>query len=621
MGKRGQVTQFIIIGLILLFAVGLFILVQEIIKKSEQDIKPPPSFEPLFDVVDRCFEDNLYEGLQILGTQGGYINITPEMRLYGRYLSLYDEAKIGIPYWYYDGENHNPTIQSMEIELENFIEDNMDICIQGYGNLSEEYNVKKLADHEADVVLGAEDVSATLQYPIEASLKRTGEKWKKVTYRTSVPIRLRKLYELALIILQRENQDMFLENTIFDLMSISPDIPITNVMFKCSPFTKNIITVRDKIKGLANYNFPDIKINNTKTSDFIPGDKTYANARLVWDIGPEAYDYSDIAVQFDYRRDWPMLIQASPSRGGILRAEPMKIFDLVPTCYLQYHFTYDLNFPVKVSLFDPEGIKNQLYRFDFAFPVMLNHNRGDRVNAPIVTALDIPAYGGAYCDEYPKDEIDIRIINRVTFEDINHVDVWSRCGPYECYLGETTPTDSQYMLRAQVPRCKFAEIYTEKQGYTSIDTTIDTTNVTAMDGEVMPLKRISIEAVKRNINTPQIAEYLAPGEFVTVTFTNHEYGYQATAAYPVENMSYIELFADWNYEYEVEAYLIRNDTLLGGYHINWSVPWREFYFANNIGLSVVYDPAVETDEEAQYNMFVNLVNYSKKIKEPKLNQG
>lgn len=621
MRKRGQVTQFIIIGLILLFAVGLFILVQEIIKSPETTPKPPPSFEPLVAVIESCMSTNLEDALQIIGAQGGRINITPQMKLTGRYLSLYDEAGVGIPYWYYNGENHNPTLLSMESDIENYIETTMTPCIREFGNLSEEFNVKYAGELDADVTINAEDVSLELEYPLEASLKRTGEEWTLTKRFISLPVRLRKAYELALKILEKENQEMFLENTIFDLMVLSPDVPISNVKFSCRPFTANLANVRSKIKGLANYNFPDIRINNTADMEFAPSDKSYARNRLLWDIGPEAYTYDDLTVQFDYRTDWPMMIQATPSRGSVLRAEPMKIYDKIPTCYLQYHFVYDLNFPVKVSIFDPEGLKNRQYRFDFAFPVLLNHNRGDRVNAPIIADVDVPAFDSSFCDEYVKDSVTFIAKNRITNEDINHVDLWSTCGPYECYIGETVPTRTGYKLEANIPRCKFAKIHAEKLGYTSIESELDTTSTSEFEAQLLPKKKLLFEVVKHNVNNPDFAEYLDEDEYVTVTFKNHQYEYESLAAYPFGNESYLELLADWNFEYEIEAYLLKNDSVMGGYHFNWSVPWEDLFFAKSVTISVVYDPDVDESDEAQYNLFANLENISMEVPEPRLNRG
>lgn len=619
--KRGQVTLFIIIGLVLLFAVGLFILVQEYIKAPEVSPKPPPSFEPLAAVVDSCLSTNLEDSLQILGAQGGRINITPEMKLTRRYLEIFKEAGVGIPYWYYAGENHNPTIQSMESEIESYIEQTMTPCINEFGNLTQEFNVVYKGDLEADVTIGDEQVTVQLEYPLEASLRRTGEEWTMTKRFVSLPVRLKKAYELALLILQKENEQMFLENTIFDLMVLNPDIPITNVKFSCKPFTANLGTIRNKIKGLANYNFPDIRINNTDVPQFIPSDKSYATNRLLWDIGPQAHDYKDLVVQFDYQTDWPMHVYATPSRGSVLRAEPMKIYDKIPTCYLQYHFVYDLNFPVKVSILDPEGLKNRQFRFDFAFPVLLNHNQGDRVNAPIRANIDVPAYDSSFCDEYVKDTVTFSVKNRITNEDINHAEIWSTCGPYECYLGETKPTRNGYVLEANVPRCKFAKIHAEKLGYTSYDVEFDTTSATHFDAQLLPKKKVMFEVVKHDIDNPDFAEYLEEDEYVTVTFTNDQYDYQALSAYPLGEESFLELLADWNYEYMVEAYLIKNDSVIGGYKGNWSIAWKDLFFSQSIALSVVYDPEVEQRDDAQFNLFMNLEDFSKEVPSPRLNKG
>ena len=88
MGKRGQVTAFIIIGLVLLFAIGLFVLLKEILPDQPTSQRIPPGFEPVGELIDQCIALSLHDGLDILGAQGGWINLTPQLRTPGRYLGI-----------------------------------------------------------------------------------------------------------------------------------------------------------------------------------------------------------------------------------------------------------------------------------------------------------------------------------------------------------------------------------------------------------------------------------------------------------------------------------------------------------------------------------------------------
>ena len=47
-------------------------------------------------------------------------------------------------------------------------------------------------------------------------------------------------------------------------------------------------------------------------------------------------------------------------------------------CVNAYHFTYDVTYPLLVSITDPDAFKGDGYTFRFSFPVIIDHNEGKR---------------------------------------------------------------------------------------------------------------------------------------------------------------------------------------------------------------------------------------------------
>ena len=81
MQKRGQATIFIIIGLVIVLVVaGLIIFRQELFvsqweKEQAESLIVPEQAEEIHTHVYTCVEEVVGNGLDLLGAQGGYINL------------------------------------------------------------------------------------------------------------------------------------------------------------------------------------------------------------------------------------------------------------------------------------------------------------------------------------------------------------------------------------------------------------------------------------------------------------------------------------------------------------------------------------------------------------------
>ena len=103
MQKRGQVTTFIILGLLIVIAIILLLV---ILKVPIGELKTGPSeeiarqlqIESIKEYVDSCVKDTANNGLYIIGLQGGYINLPDK---------VLEIDNIKIAYGYYKGKNVN----------------------------------------------------------------------------------------------------------------------------------------------------------------------------------------------------------------------------------------------------------------------------------------------------------------------------------------------------------------------------------------------------------------------------------------------------------------------------------------------------------------------------------
>lgn len=195
--KRGQVTIFIIIGIVIVSAVSLFLLfrggvIPEIGKARETN---PSAF------LDSCIEDKVREAVEVIGLQGGYIS-NP---LHKSFLFKDEESPTDISYLCYNQNDYLPCvnqepmlIQHLEDEIKSYISDEVNLCFsrltsslgrQGYtvdanyeeGNFEVELMPKKVV----------------IEINAELTLTKTGETTKQEDFKISIPSRFYDLIEVV----------------------------------------------------------------------------------------------------------------------------------------------------------------------------------------------------------------------------------------------------------------------------------------------------------------------------------------------------------------------------------------------------------------------------------------
>lgn len=142
MNKRGQVTIFIIIAIILIAAVALYFVLRDKISVD----KIPLEVEPVYINLMSCLEETTEEGVEYLALHGGYYDVPKKTSI------LYFTEDI--PYYYLNSREYVPSIERIEGELENYIHNYLSNCLnfedfeeQGYkineGDLLVSVNIKE----------------------------------------------------------------------------------------------------------------------------------------------------------------------------------------------------------------------------------------------------------------------------------------------------------------------------------------------------------------------------------------------------------------------------------------------------------------------------------------------
>lgn len=116
MGKRGQVTIFIIIAIILVVIISVFFILRSGVLKN---IFLSES-ERIKVFVEFCIGETGNEGIYEIGQKGGYFS-APNF-----------STVLEIPYYYSNNKSYVPSKGEIEIEISKYVNENLPLCVKNF---------------------------------------------------------------------------------------------------------------------------------------------------------------------------------------------------------------------------------------------------------------------------------------------------------------------------------------------------------------------------------------------------------------------------------------------------------------------------------------------------------
>lgn len=433
--KKGQITLFIIISIILIAAgiSGYFLLKQ---KKT----KYPQQIQDIEDSYINCLKDIVIKSKDILMQRGGYIYMPKETNAGIYFSNLFDFMGEKIPYWLYYDLNGNaieqkPSLNDIENEISKFIGDNIDICDDVLESYNSSYEKKvnridvKIKDDGLDIIAY-----------IDLRINKNEASYLIKEHKFFVQSNLKKLYENAERIYEYEKQIRFLENYTFDVISLYGYT--TGFKLQCLPLIFNKEEIKQNLIDALEVNIERIKFEGN-----------YYNARNDFDayfIKPETID-NGIFVNALYSRIFPTKIEiyGNENKVGLLKFDPIGNqpgLNLVGFCYVPYHLVYDISYPIVFVLSDGKEI--------FKFPLIVNIERNG-VKSLIGENETIKT------KEICKRKTTNAKIFVYSGETPIDADIYFNCLDTTCYLGKA----QDGYLETKVPECINAFIIANADGY------------------------------------------------------------------------------------------------------------------------------------------------------------
>ncbi|MEM4267599.1 MAG: hypothetical protein QXK37_02080 [Candidatus Woesearchaeota archaeon] len=596
MQKKGQITTFIIIGIIVAFSLGV---IYTITQGYIPGIGVPNEIRDIKKFTESCLDAVSKEGISIMAVQGGYIEIPKSIRSES---SSYLNHGFIVPLWYYSGQNRMPTLKMMEDELSSHIAKNLPECLNNFSAFHGKYSFSTRGGANIKTKINENNIVVKMDYPLQIKILGEERVYNLNEYSAEIKSNLGKLYSLARIIMEKENRDAFLENYTDEMIACSDWLPYEGMEFSCQPKVWFEDEMKKYVQTLIMHNLHFLMFENT---DIKPtGIPYYDKQYLVKAVSGSKY--KGIKVNIIYNPEWPMEFEVTPSEDGVVRANEFKIANLIGTCVKVYHHKYSLNYPVLFQLIDREHPLDQFY---FATPVIIKRNLPNRygevplwpeeidriaskefcaLNSSTTTYLtDKDGQIVALKGVQNKRRYSLRVYavdKEVGYPDgtIPDVRIKYQCVQFLCDIGNTNYlyeegliASSLASLDALFPTCSGGILIAEKSGYmkarqqVSVDEETDRSQVVI---EMVPLKKLDFDVRVVEDHNGLIQERdIAPGETALINLKNPEMGYDLSLIYP-SDFDYYNNFSIMvgDFTYQVDIKLVKDELYLGGASLNWT---------------------------------------------------
>ncbi|MFP4117885.1 MAG: hypothetical protein ACLFTR_03090 [Candidatus Woesearchaeota archaeon] len=511
-GKKAQITVFIIVGLFIVATVTGFLMfreseLRESFIQQESGIvqeKVGSTFVPVQDFVNTCLETVTRDAVERVGRHGGYVS-TEELdanradptspRSNSIHYWPRDES-FKIAYWWHmtsepfchlsdscEFASHMPPLDggspdAVDAQIEGFVEENINSCISGFsGFASQGFDFDVRDEPEADVTIARDNLVVSMDYPFEASYESQSETMER--FSASLDIDLRKLWEIGETIANIQKDGAPFEVALLEMIALysgtGPDAllppPYSSIAMKRED--RKFAWTRSEIKNsmmsmLSSYipMFSVVESGNFALANVDSGIDTAVFDSMIFSVdtieNPTRYD-----INFDYRSWWDLYLNIGDSE--MLKPEDMEmpVLSDIPgvgaimdqAMPSRYHFTYDVSFPVLVSIRDRDAFNEDGFIMNLALETNVRSNTpaspGDEMNNLSAMSGDNPFGGSRMCRSNNLDVEDLKltVVDSVTGEEIDGVAVEYVCGRESCFLGNTESHSDGTYFKGDFPAC------------------------------------------------------------------------------------------------------------------------------------------------------------------------
>ena len=537
MKKRGQVTIYVILGIIVIAALaGVFLLKDYVLKsqfeREAEKVKISDDFLPIYNSYSNCISEITQDGISILALQGGYIEIpryeyaVNPLIPFSNKLDFFGDGKIETAYWFYETGNgikteKVPTVNEMQEGLNKYIIGNLHSCSADFADY-EGFLLNNFNNFDARTQITDSKVFVEVMSNFNVCYKGVNQKFDNL--KVTVDSSLGYLYSKAVELYNKEKQENYFEEKTIDYLVVYEDIPYSGGSLNCNPRVWSKSNIEKDFKQILEANTDAIGKSSEKYYKIDLGDK-------------------NLDTSFIYKKEWPFFMEIN---GGdeILKEEsvygesgPAASFLTALFCLNNYHFIYDIRYPMLVVV----GKDN--LDFQFAFEVIIDNNQPKE---NVLGEEALPEINDRICNA-KNTRINLAVFDYETEIPLNNVDVKFSCVGTSCDIGKTRQDEyGGYSLNEYVPSCVNADIKTYKENYHPGKLTLDTNGEVSSYLYIKPYHnlRANVKIIENDA-----ARDKNNNEEVLINFLNNEDGFSQFL-----NENEIQLIKG---DYVIRSYIMR----------------------------------------------------------------
>ena len=641
--SKGQVTIFIIVGILLVLAVTLVIFVRkEIITFKPEEIIPTEKGK-VENFITACIDQVGHDALVLVGLQGGYIELPFDV-VNDNTRRLEISNDLAVPYWAYGPETNIPSLQQIKEQIDDYLEEHVRDCLFSMEAFQETYDLIEKSELTANTEIVQSKVIFNLHWDVEIRSKGGEIITEVIDHLAESPIKLRNVYTVARAILEKEMETLKLEDITQDLIALEhPDVPVAGMDLSCSKKKWEVETVKNTLLELVRINVHELKVKGTDYVAF-PEDLTYYQNHYIWNIGSE-FKYPEVSVLFNFDQTYPYTFGVTPLAGNKMQSSQLGGSDMLSfLCIQTWKFTYDMVYPVLVKVKD----ETTGYTFEIAFTVHLvrnNPERGEAVPRPsyFIDTVSDEDYCGVKnipMTVFSHETVENQDTGAYNREPLENVETSFTCLRYKCEMLETeydfAGRGNVAGYTANFPYCVGGILRAKKEGYKETWERVVTEAGKEVELDLTPMYELPANKVKIVKHSFVDAENIGPavplkkGELglIKVEFRKkddlprtpfHESSItkaQTKDQEAVEAFDNLKFLAKADFTYDLEVTILGGEKYVGGYKGSWNVPWSVLMDAEEVVFHVV---SRETNNEEQmFDLMLNVGEYSKYVPAPEI---
>ncbi|MBI2671538.1 hypothetical protein HYX16_01250, partial [Candidatus Woesearchaeota archaeon] len=324
MSKRGQVSIYVILGVIVLVAAISGYIARDYVAKTvlrrglEENVIVPEKIKPVQSFILSCLKETSQKGIELIGQQGGYAVIprdpypSTQLNLVSNALTIFGNNNVA--YWFYEAPNkvqntQVPSEDNIEKQLANYVENNIFDCLNSFRDFPE-YEITQ-GEVKANAILNKNNAEVSIDFPLKIKLKDFEFSINRFSSEVETP--LLSLYESAVDIFDYLNSENILEKKTITMLVTYDELPYSGDSTECIPPFWIINNVEKDLKRILFHNIGNLKVEG---SNFELRNKENEYFVLDSNAGDKNLD-----VNFLYSENWPIYLDIQPREGNVLKAQ------------------------------------------------------------------------------------------------------------------------------------------------------------------------------------------------------------------------------------------------------------------------------------------------------------